>query len=141
MRISSYAVARPAYYDRNAVGGRQRYVATVAPHAQTTRWTVTIAAGKKCFVEQAAVRIGTTTLPTVGGLVGCGIDTYDGTTYTTTAYSQFTSNTTTLQYGLNVCPTIPTVYAGESITAYTVDNSTGGTVQYIADTKYTIFDQ
>ena len=140
MRLSSLASARPAYYDRNAIGGRQRYSNTVGPHAQTTRWTVTVAAGKKCFVEQAAVRISTSTLPTGGGLVGAGVDTYDGTTYTTTAYSQFTSSTTTLQYGLNVCPTIPTVYAGESVLAYTVDLGTGGTVQYVADTKYTIFD-
>ena len=47
MKITSYAVARPQYYDRNAVSTFFSGGGTYAQHATTTRWTTTVAAGKK----------------------------------------------------------------------------------------------
>ena len=50
MKITSYAVARPQYYDRGAVSTFFSYAATLSQHAATTRWTTTVAAGKKLLL-------------------------------------------------------------------------------------------
>ena len=140
MRVASLGVARPAYYDRNAVGTRQRYVGTVAPHGSTVRWSATIASGKKAFVEQMAIRIVAATTATTAGYAQANMDLYDATNSTTGAWAQITTSTTTLPYTFFVCPTIPTLYAGENIAVASQDSSTGGTVFYVLDAKYTTFD-
>lgn len=140
MRVSSLGVARPAYYDRNAVGTRQRYVGTVGPHGGTSRWSATIAAGKKAFVEQMAIRIVAVTTATTAGYALAYMDLYDATNSTTGAWAQITTSTTALPYTFFASPTIPTLYAGETITVTSSDSSTGGTVFYVLDAKYTTFD-
>lgn len=141
MRVSSYAVARPNYYDRNAAGGRSRYYGTVGPHAQTLRFTVTIGAGKKAFAELVAVRLQQVTVATATSRADSVIDSTDGTTNTSLSYAAlFTSLTNANQYVFNASPAQQTLYAGDALKAYTEDGSTGGTVLYVVDARYTTFD-
>ena len=140
MRVGSLAAARPAYYDRNAVGTRQRYVGTVGPHAQTVRWSATIASGKKAFVEQMAIRIVAATTATTAGYAQANIDLYDAYNSTTAAWAMILTSTTTLPFTFFASPTIPTLYAGENIAVASSDSSVGGTVFYVLDAKYTTFD-
>ena len=141
MRVSSFAVARPAYYDRAAAGGRSRFYGTVAPHAQTLRFTVTIAAGKKAFAELVAVRVAQASVSTVTSRADSVIDSTDGVTNTSLAYAAvYTSTVSANQYVFNASPSQQTLYAGDALKAYTEDGSTGGTVLYVVDARYTTFD-
>lgn len=140
MRISSYAVARPAYYDRNATNTWNAYVAgTVAPHGGTTRWTVTIASGKKAIIETANVLMWRDAASTVigasfgllrltsGATLG---DIANAVLYTTTVY---VTATQLVSGGI-------TLYASDVLSAITQDNSTGGSIYYNLIAKGTIFD-
>lgn len=141
MRVASLGVARPAYYDRNATSQTIQYVADIAPHGTTLRATYTTPAGKKAYIEAAAVYMRCSSAPTAAGrnfaivrvtdasanlIEICRIDknanTVVGNSYAVTSTS------------------MPTVYAGETITIYTNDASTGGTVDYVIGAKVTQFD-
>jgi len=141
MRVSSFAVARPAYYDRNATRGRARYSNPfTAPHAQTARWTVTIAAGTKAFVETAVASIVSEANPSVVGFQRVQFGTDSTSAFSDVLIiSQYTSLTLKPIISAN-CPTQFTLYAGQTLAAYTQDSSTGGTAEYAASTQYTVFD-
>ena len=66
MKVSSYALARPNYYDRGLSHSALAYSAgSIAPHADTVRSSLTVAAGKKSFLDMgslAAIRDGTATV-------------------------------------------------------------------------------
>lgn len=58
MRVGSFAVARPQYYDRNPIERTGVYSANaVAPHAATVRFTYTVAAGKKAYADAAFMTV------------------------------------------------------------------------------------
>jgi hypothetical protein len=139
MKVSSFAVARPNYYDRNAAGTSVRYIASgVAPHAQTIRWTVTISSGQKAFAEMVGVRIAPTTVATVFGAAEAGVDTISGGVNSTIIYiQQKMSAALTVLYA--AYPLSVTLYAGDQLVGFTSDGSTGGTALYIVDSKYTTF--
>lgn len=135
MRISSYAVARPAYYDRNATSSYASYDAPVGPHGNTTRWTITVAVGKKLLVEQATTQVYRTTAATV--VMGCGSQIwYVGQIFQTSSSS---SNSVGLLDKTNLMTGV-TLYAGETMYGNTYDGSTGGTVTFTVNYKGTLFD-
>ena len=134
MKVSSYAVARPAYYDRSAASATAYYAANVAPHLITTRWTTTIVAGKKQFVEFSRTSVYRTTLATTAGLYESNIS-IAGISLTS---SVDTSVVVGASQALTVTGAI-TLYAGDSILATTVDQSVGGTVFFIAGYRATEF--
>ena len=140
MRVASLGVARPAYYDRNASGTRQRYNAAIAPATFTTRWTATIASGKKAFVEAVFVRCFQATLPPAIGFMETYVETSDGVTNTLLASARAATSLTVKQQAQDRVAGTITLYAGNSIYCTTVDDSTGGTVQFTGDALYTIFD-
>ena len=134
MKITSYAVARPAYYDRSAASAIAYYAANVAPHAATIRWTSTVAAGKKQFVEFARTSIYRTALATTAGLYSSDI--------LIAGISLTSSVGTSVVVGASVALTITgaiTLYAGDSILAGTEDGSIGGQVFFIAGYRATEF--
>ena len=140
MKIGSLAAARSAFYDRNATSGLADYAgSSIAPHALTTRWTITCAASKKINLEfmRASVKRDTaaTTLATVYvvGRVTSGASTGD------IVYIMVQDNTLTFRTD-QIVPSGVTLYAGESVAAQTLDNCTGGTMSYSISSKYTIFD-
>ena len=139
MKVTSYAVARPNYYDRNATGTSVRYLAGgIAPHAQTTRWTVTIAATFKGVAEIASGRIAGETAPTVAGAMIIGIDTYSGGVYSTVLFIQQTS-AASLPVVYTAYPITLSLYASDQLLGFTSDASTGGTGNYRVDAKYTTY--
>lgn len=140
MRVGSFAVARPAYYDRNATSVRNRYNAAVAPAGFTTRWTATVGAGKKAYVDQAVAWINTSTLPTGSGYSRAYVETTDGTTGVVVCVAQMFTSTTAYTSDVDKATTSITLYAGFVITSLTADGSTGGTIQYLLDAQYTQFD-
>ena len=143
MRVGSFAVARPAYYDRNATAVNLAFTSTEAPHAATTRFTVTVASGKKLFMEVLSLAVYRATAASSAGNYITSLSSYDGTTESNLLYD-ITYNNTTLAGGgplqRLVVGTSVTVYAGQLIYAVTSDNSTGGTVRYILAGKGTQFD-
>ena len=140
MRVSSLGNARPAYYDRNATSGLANYGAVnVSPHSETVRFTVTIASGRKAFIEQArftCLRItAATTLNAVAMIFrntsgASNADLIYETKHTNTVGDELTQGTTGTT----------TLYAGETLDARTSDLSTGGAWNYYLSAKYTTFD-
>lgn len=53
--IGQVGASRPQYYDRNPVQVTQYYAANVGPHASTTRWTYTVTAAKKSYLQRGLV--------------------------------------------------------------------------------------
>jgi hypothetical protein len=135
MRVGSFAVARPSYYDRNAVSTTQQYGVDLAPHATTTRWTATVAAGKKQFVEFARTSIYRTSVASVGSLYEDRVR--------IAGINFLTSTSSTNTVGAFVQQTVTgaiTLYEGDVIIADTYDLSTGGTVFHTIGYRATQFD-
>jgi hypothetical protein len=139
MRVSSYAVARPNYYDRNATGSYQTYAATLGPAGLTTRWTITVASGKKGLIEYARAFCDRRSVATVAGQFSSWLQITSGATTGTLLFSNSFSNTLYTQVNLNLASAI-TLYAGETFFYQTYDDSTGGTIAYQGDSKVTLFD-
>jgi len=140
MKVSSFAVARPAYYDRNATSVRNRYNAAISPAGFVTRWTATVGAGKKAYVDQAVAWINTNSLPTVAGYARGYIETTDGTTSVIVCVAQMFTSLTVSTSAVDKATTSITLYSGFVIQSLTADGSTNGTVQYLLDAQYTQFD-
>ena len=139
MRVSSYAVARPAFYDRASTSSLQAYAATVAPHAQTARWSVTVAAGRKAQLEGAWLQVVRITVATVVAQYNISLNVTSGATTAVVATRDTWSNTTLADFS-QIVPGGITLYAGETIAAATLDGSTGGTVYFVASAKLTLYD-
>jgi hypothetical protein len=139
MKVSSYAVARPAFYDRNAASAVQTYLAQVSPHSATTRWTYTVASGKKLNVEVTPCRILRLTVATVSGLLAEEITLTSGASALVMLSNYVTDNTLNVPY-LKDSSASYTMYAAESLAAISLDSSTGGIVQFSMVMKGTLFD-
>jgi len=138
MKVTSYAVARPAYYDRTAVSILLAYDGTVAPHADTVRITSTVAAGRKTAIEMSSYVVYRSTVATVAGLYGVYFNIVGSSTaqYSEVQYSDNTA-------GFKAAVTYPlqmTLYAGEILRGSTYDFSTGGATRVLLGTKGTNYD-
>lgn len=140
MKVSSFAVARPAYYDRNASTLIASDQAIYAPHTGTVRSTTTVAAGKKLFIETSSTSLQNITAPTVAGTATSIVRIVSGLfstdpirtdTVTSAALTTIFSNSITGQI---------TIYVGEQILLITANTSTGGTVNHLCAFKATSFD-
>ena len=139
MKVTSYAVARPAFYDRNASSAVQSYLQSVSPHGATTRWTNTVASGKKLNVEVTPCRILRGTAATVSGVIAEEITLTSGASALIMLSNYVTDNTVNIPY-LKDSSASYTMYAGESLASSSYDGSTGGTVQFSLVMKGTLFD-
>lgn len=140
MSTSILTPARAAYYDRNATSQVNAYAGSaIAPHAATTRWTVTVASGKKLLAE-------VTTCIMVRETAAATPDQYKSTVEITSgattmvvvpnySYSNTVSAITTLS-----SPAAMTLYASETIYGQTRDVSIGGTIYYAINLKGTMYD-
>lgn len=139
MKLGSLAAARPALYDRNATGIVATYENDLAPHALTTRWTVTVAAGKKAIVESAYLSSWRITVATAVGPVFNAINYTSGGSTGRALVAQYVNNTLyyrevyTLGQGI-------TLYAAETLVYSTEDTSTGGQLRVSGTAKLTTFD-
>ena len=139
MRLSSLAAARPAYYDRNATSFSQAYNANLAPHANTVRWTYTLASGKKLLVESASAYAFRTAAATVNSYGWGLVTTYDGTNFSNILPMVINLTSLAAVDRAYITQSV-TVYAGQQILAATWDNATGGTITWDIDAKGTIYD-
>ena len=141
MKVSSYAVARPVYYDRNSATKGLTYAAAgVAPHATTTRWAYTVPAGKAAYVETLNMMLTRDNAPTVQQLAQVIVYILSSDAVTTIALQirEYTLSTYVFIYASQ--SNIALLKAGDIIYAATNDPSTGGTHIYTADMKLTQFD-
>lgn len=126
MRISSYAVARPAYYDRNTTTVSGTYFAVVGPHAQTTRWTITNPAGKKLYIDAGALSMHRETAPAVSTTAFGALQAPAGNSVINLFFDNAAVGATSnIAMGGSIY-----VGPGESIIGATYDGSTGGTILY-----------
>ena len=139
MRVGSFAVARPNYYDRSATTKSTEYAGTTGPHAVTQRYTFTVASGYKAYVESCV------TLATVATVATTRTAVY-ASQYVVTDDSGAADLAIVKIYGntlgqqlLNVVSGVSLLNAGNQLVASTSDTSTGGTIDYILSVKYTQF--
>ena len=135
MKVTSYAVARPAYYDRNSATSFQAYDNTVSPHNYTVRWTTTVAAGKKLLVESSYTEVSRSTTATIAGI-------YYGRISVGSVYINSVISSSNVLNAVAVVPLVSavTVYAAEAIVGATSDQSTGGTLYFNVAYKGTLYD-
>ena len=134
MKVTSYAVGRPAYYDRQSSSLVSGYTGTVAPHGLTVRFTQTVPADQKYMIEFSEGYLGRATAFTTTGasgafilVTGVAVINIFGTLPTTTS-------SLVQQQAFNMV-----VVEGEVITGSTQDYSVGGTVYYEINVKSTVF--
>jgi len=141
MKVSSFAVARPTYWDRNATSNIQNgNTGAVGPHGEATRWTVTIAAGKKAFVDAASLDTCRYTVSSVAGLYYSAIRfTPSGGSACTILGHQALNNLVGSSVTLNLGGSLLAL-AGDALTAIDAFDSTGGTINFSQQMHYIVFD-
>ena len=140
MKVSSFAVARPNYYDRNSAAIISTYAAQNAPHASTIRITRTIAAGRKDYCEFVNLTIIRSSVATILGR--------QFIYFTVTPSGGSANNIVTVVQGSNTSQikeqiTVPsgiTFYPGDVMSIATEDGSTGGDGLYYLAYRATGFD-
>ena len=134
MKVTSYAVGRPSYYDRQSSSLVNSYSAILSPHSLTARFTQTVPALQKYMVEFANgynSRVTVAATASGGGVTitvaGVALINIYGTL--TTAGSNASQ-----QQAVNMI-----IVEGASIIGSTQDGSTGGTLFYDINCKSTVF--
>lgn len=140
MKVSSFAVARPAYYDRNASSIIASDQAIYAPHTGTVRSTTTVAAGKKLFLETSSTSLQNISAPTVAGTATSIVRIVSGLFSTDPLRTDtLTSAVLTTIFSNSITGQV-TLYSGEQMLLITANTSTGGTVNHLCAFKATSFD-
>ena len=139
MKITSYAVARPAQYDRNASSNIQGDAAIYAPHGVTSRWTSTVPSGFKLFLEACSVSQQNITAPTVAAQASIIIRITSGVLFMDPIRLDILTSAVTTSIFSNQVFGQVTLYAGETMNVFTLNSSTGGTVLMASGAKGTQF--
>ena len=139
MKLGSLASARPQYYDRAPATKSQLYSATLAPHADTQRWSYTVPAGYKAYVETAYALSLQQTAPTVaaGGYAGVFTNTDDALA-SIVSYAYLVAATAATQSAMGVSG-VALLNPGNNIFGQSSDGSTGGTRYIVISAKYSTF--
>jgi len=141
MRVSSFAVARPVYYDRNPASVQSVYQADIGPVGNTERFTRTIAAGKSGYIESLYCGAYRSSAAAVLGTVVAFIETVTSdATPAYKAYVIYQSATLTTQTSQSLT-SVGLLQAGDIIRGYQFDTSTGGTNSFFLNCKLTLFDK
>ena len=139
MRLSSLAAARPAFYDRNAVSTIATYSGTLSQHVTTTRWTLTVAAGTKLLVELGETLIGTATVAVTPLRVRADVRITSGANVISCCVTDIQQPSTVTQYYGQNNPLSVTIYAGETVSGTTSNDSATGTVYMAVSAKGTTY--
>ena len=139
MRVGSLAAARPAYYDRNATTMVQSSTVLDTPNTGTTRWTTTVASGKKLLIESGLASFWRETAATTAGQVTSVIRVTSGGVDCDIALIKALNNTVSSYYSDKV-NTPTTLYVGETLSGISRDNSTGGSMWFEINVKGTTYD-
>lgn len=142
MRLTSgSSSARPAPIDRNHTN-QTKYSNTgaIAPHGGTTRWTYTVAAGKKATIQDLLSSI---IRSSAAAPVGAAFNEYD---YTPSGgalaiVSLRYMNTNGVNDNTDIHLTnLGDMDAGDTLAALDADASTGGTVTFVKSAKIFEYD-
>jgi len=141
MRTGQPIIGRPAWYDRNPTAQESAYAGDgVAPHDNTNRWTYTCPTGKKAMAEFMLVSATRKTAASAAGLVSCYINYMkSGTTEILLMEGRLYKNSVGDQ-AVAWAPQNIILLPGDKLLCYTIDLSTGGTVDYRSALKVTEFD-
>ncbi len=139
MKVTSYAVARPAQYDRNASSSIQGDAAIYAPHGVTSRWTYTVPSGFKLFLEACSVSQQNITAPTVAAQASIIIRITSGLVFMDPIRLDILTSGVTTTINSNQVFGQVTLYAAEVLNVFTLNSSTGGTVLMASGSKGTQF--
>lgn len=142
MRITnSQTAARPQFYDRNAVPASAMYSAGgVAPHGTTTRWTYTVPAGKKAWVDAVCAELYRDVAAAAAAIAAVNIN-YQANGGGGSVLCQAAQSTNALvQVSEFVFTQFGYMGPGDIVYATTLDTSTGGSNAYTASIKRTEYD-
>ena len=141
MKVSSFAVARPVYYDRNSsTFGKSYEASAIAPHATTTRWSYTVPAGKAAYVEACGGMMWRDGIATVASLAQTVFNTVTSDTVTATVLQNRTYTNTGNDPVMFSLSQLAFLKAADVFGVNTFDGSTGGSFQYGMYAKFTQFD-
>ena len=131
MKIFSGQPARSSEYDRTPAVKAIFYQASgVAPHIATSRASYTVPAGRKARVTSYKLQTDRATAATTAGKVGVyALYTPSGQGALTVRLSYSLSNTVGFTDEIN-SPGFDILLPGDVLAIYTVDASTGGTMNY-----------
>ena len=141
MKVSSYALARPNYYDRGLTHTALAFSGgLIAPHADTTRATLTIAAGKKAFLDMGSLAAQRDAAATVAGRMYIFLELLPGgaggvVLLLVPSFSSALGTTTFAAVSGSL-----SVTAGDVLRLGTGDVATGGSYTYYIYTHTTSFD-
>lgn len=141
MRLQHVQQSRPSWYDRGATEiGASYQTGATAPHAITSRFAYTVPAGKSAMLEVGVANAIRVTAAGAVAAVSAFIRVLLGGV--TTVYSPFTFVfNNAVGAGDSQCSALQMVLtAGTTVTGFTEDLSTGGTVGYVLAFKATEFD-
>ena len=133
------AGARLAWHDRNPSQAAFNYGNTVAPHANTQRWTYTVPAARKCMIEVLMARALRVTVAAPVGRAGGFVYLSNVTNNPALIDVALINNTVGAIDARNLGGSV-TLLAGNTIEAWTSDASTGGTVEWAMMMKGLEFD-
>ncbi len=140
MKVTSYAVARPAYYDRNSTSTFGLYNDLIAPAGLTTRVTSTVAAGKKLQLEALGCTITTQTVSAPAGRNIALVAISNGVSSADLVRIDATNTNVAGSFRQDVKSLVLTLFAGETVFGQTLDFSTGGTQYFGLFFKGSTFD-
>lgn len=141
--INTPVSAREDYFDRNATtrvdGGN---VESAAPHAQTERFSRTISADRKGFLESGHMVVHRETAATAPGrararLVVDPVGFTEATFLVATLYDEENAVGDRIERNMGAAGFLG---EGDVVRGLTSDTGTGGTVDYVLATKVTLFD-
>jgi len=141
VRSGQPIIARPEWFDRNPVHRFQYYFNNiVAPHADTDRWTYSVPAGKKAFMELLTCALIRDAAATTAGWARATIYIQpSGGTMQRALWASLYSITQGDKDHAEI-GSGPLLYAGDAVKGQTGDGSTGGSVTYLVTAKITEFD-
>jgi len=141
VRSGQPIISRPEWFDRNPVHRYNYYFGlSQSPHSDTNRFTYTVPAGKKAFIELLTVFLIRDGAPTTAGWSRATLylQPSGGTLQRcliASIYSASLGASDHAELGQNCL-----LYPGDVVTGETGDGSTGGSVTYVVAAKITEFD-
>lgn len=130
MNIQYPAGVKREWFDRNGLVVHQYYIgSSVAPHAQSNRFTYSVPSGRLCMVMGATLNLWRRTAATTPDLWGAGLRLeHSGNYYYFCELMGNDNNLWVVKNQIFSCQVI--CYPNDILRGWTFDQSTGGTVDY-----------
>ena len=132
---------RPFWYDRYPGHVLRHYgMLGVAPHGATARWTYTVPPGRKAFLELLTAFIHRATVATTPGLAYIYVFITPAAAPGGTVMVALIRTNNIGDKDRGEVGHASILHAGDTVTAYSLDLSTDGTIDYFVAAKITEYD-